>query len=75
MSVYFLDSSGIIKHRVAETGSSFGDALFDENADSVVFIARITAVEMISAITRRARGGSISIVEATESNAEIRQWV
>lgn len=65
MAVYFLDSSALVKRYISETGSVWVLGLFDPALNNEVFIAAITAVEIIAAITRRSRSGSISITDAT----------
>ncbi|MBD2360813.1 type II toxin-antitoxin system VapC family toxin [Anabaena minutissima FACHB-250] len=65
MSVYFLDSSALVKRYISETGSAWILGLFDPTLNNEVFIAAITAVEIIAAITRRSRAGSISLTDAT----------
>jgi predicted nucleic acid-binding protein len=65
MAIYFIDSSGLVKRYVSETGSAWVLGLFDPALNNEVFIAAITSVEIIAAITRRSRSGSISITDAT----------
>ncbi|ACC79175.1 type II toxin-antitoxin system VapC family toxin [Nostoc punctiforme] len=65
MAIYFIDSSALVKRYISETGSAWVLELFDPTLNNEVFIAAITSVEIIAAITRRSRGGSISITDAT----------
>lgn len=65
MAVYFLDSSAFVKRYISETGSAWVLGLFEPTLNNEVFIAAITGVEIIAAITRRSRSGSISITDAT----------
>ncbi len=65
MAVYFLDSSALVKRYVSEMGSTQVLEIFDLKLDNEVFIASIAGVEIIAAISRRVRGGSISSVDAT----------
>ncbi len=65
MAVYCLDSSALVKRYISETGSIWVLGLFDPALNNEVFIAAITGVEIIAAITRRSRNGSISITDAT----------
>ena len=64
MPVYFMDSSALVKRYISETGSTWVLGLFDPKLNNEVFIAAITSVEITAAITRRSRGGSISVVDA-----------
>ena len=59
MSFYFLDTSALIKHYVDEVGSSWLAATVFEPAGNMLLIARITVVEMRSALARRRREASI----------------
>ena len=60
MAVYFVDSSALVKRYVNETGSSWVLSLFDLASNHRILIATITAVEIIAAISRRERGGSLA---------------
>ncbi|MBK1988109.1 type II toxin-antitoxin system VapC family toxin [Sphaerospermopsis aphanizomenoides BCCUSP55] len=64
MTVYFFDSSALVKRYVAEIGSIWVESLFHPSLKNNVFIAAITAVEITAAISRRARGGNISPTDA-----------
>lgn len=64
MSVLFFDSSGLVKRHVNETGSQWVRTLTRVNAGHTLYIARITAVEITSAMTRRQRGGFLSAAQA-----------
>lgn len=80
MAEYFLDSSALVKRYVRETGSGWIHSLFtitrevprDVPQDHEIFVAGIAGVEMVSAITRRARGGSIAAADALTTCAQIR---
>lgn len=65
MAVYFVDSSALVKRYIGESGSAWVLSLFDPALNNDVLIAAITGVEIVAAITRRARGGSISAADAT----------
>lgn len=60
MSLYFLDSSALVKRYVTETGSDWIRALTAPAARNPVIIARITWVEVLSALARRRREASIT---------------
>jgi predicted nucleic acid-binding protein len=57
MAHYFLDSSGLVKHYVAETGSGWVQNLCTPG--NIVYISRITGAEVIAAIFRRLRVGDL----------------
>lgn len=64
MAVYFVDSSALVKRYISETGSTWVLSLFDPTLNNDILIAAITGVEIVAAITRRARSGSISAADA-----------
>src|SRR4051812_28266240 len=64
MAVYFFDTSALVKRLVREPGSAWMRSLAHAKAAHTLDIARITAVEVTSAITRRQRGGHLSPAQA-----------
>ena len=67
MSLYFLDSSALVKRYVTETGSGWIRALTDPAARNPLIIARITWIEVLSALARRQREGSIASSDVTRA--------
>lgn len=65
MAVYFLDSSAIIKAYVSEKGSTWVNNLVDPTNSNKIYLAHITSVEVVSAISRGARGHGISVSDAS----------
>ncbi len=59
MSAYYLDTSGIAKRYVFESGSQWIIQLFDSIPSKVLYTSRITHVEVVSAISRRRRARTI----------------
>ncbi|MEH2042453.1 type II toxin-antitoxin system VapC family toxin [Nostoc sp.] len=64
MAAYYLDSSALVKRYVSEIGSAWVLSLFEPRLKNDVLIAAITSVEIVAAITRRSRGGSIIATDA-----------
>ena len=64
MANYFLDTSALVKRHVKEAGSVWVRTLTGAKAGHTLYIARITAVEVVSAVTRRQRGGDLSASQA-----------
>ncbi|NHC33588.1 type II toxin-antitoxin system VapC family toxin [Scytonema millei] len=64
MAVHFLDSSALVKRYISEIGSAWILELFNPVFNNEVFVAAISGVEIVAAVTRRARGGSISATDA-----------
>jgi predicted nucleic acid-binding protein len=60
MAAFFCDASGIVKRYVQEIGTTWVQALADPAAGHVLFLARITRVEVTAAVTRRVRGGRLA---------------
>jgi predicted nucleic acid-binding protein len=67
VSVYFLDSSALVKRYVAETGSAWIQAITTPKARNKLIIARLTWVEVLSAFARRQREGSFAPADATKA--------
>lgn len=62
MPVYFLDSSALVKCYVAETGCVWTRSILDDETN-VVYVASLSRVETISALTRRLRRGDMTQAE------------
>lgn len=60
MPVYYLESSSLVKKYVAEIGTSWIIGLFRQNKPMPFYVARITHVEVLSALYRRKRIGSLT---------------
>ena len=60
MAAYFLDSSAAVKRYLRENGSLWVQGLFAAHPPNEFYAAATTGVEAVAAITRRARGGTIS---------------
>ncbi|MDR3639558.1 MAG: type II toxin-antitoxin system VapC family toxin [Isosphaeraceae bacterium] len=60
MAAYFFDTSAIVKRHIQEKGTSWVRALTGVGTPHQIFLARITAVEVCAAVTRRQRSGSLA---------------
>ena len=67
MSAYFFDTSALVKRFVLETGSGWTLNLLKPSHGHTIYISRIAAVEAVSALTRRARGGGLSGQQAQKA--------
>ncbi|MDB5356198.1 MAG: hypothetical protein JWN24_2651 [Phycisphaerales bacterium] len=65
MAIYFLDSSALVKRYVAEVGSAWVKDLFDPGIRNIIGAAVITGVEVVAAVARRQRGGSVQPIDAS----------
>ena len=73
MAVYFVETSALAKRSIAETGSLWLRALLDPSTGSSIDVVRVTAVEMIAAITRRERGRTLTPTDAAAARQAFRQ--
>jgi uncharacterized protein len=73
MTVYFLDSSALVKRYICETGTDWIASLFSPDLGNDCFVAAIAGVEIIAAITRLARSGSIKAADAALACAQFKQ--
>ena len=67
MPFYHFDASAIVKRYVDEVGSGWVRAVVDASAGNVISIADVTRAEVVSAITRRGREGTLDAEMAAES--------
>jgi hypothetical protein len=63
VAVYYVDSSALVKRYVAERGSAWITGLVDPAAANDIYIVRITTVEVVSALTRRAHRARSKVVD------------
>jgi uncharacterized protein len=73
VAIYFCDRSAIVKCYVQEQGSAWIVALLDAAAVHHLYLARITGVEVIAAMRRRARLGDIVATDVEAALAQFRQ--
>ena len=72
MTVCFLDSSALVKRYVAETGSAWITDLASTAAGNHLVIARAAWVEVLSALARRQREGSLESPEIQQTISAFR---
>jgi len=63
VTVYFCDSSALVKCYVQEPGSAWMLTLLDPTAGHHLYVASITGVEVIAAVARRVRRGDITTTD------------
>ena len=73
MAIYFLDTSAVIKRYVQEAGTAWVQALTQPGTPNSHFVARITWVETLSAVTRRENDGNISPPDAAIAIRDFQQ--
>jgi len=72
MATYFFDSSALAKRYVTETGTTWVQSLTDPATGNGVYVARITLVELVSAISRRKRNGDLTPAAAAAALSDLR---
>jgi predicted nucleic acid-binding protein len=70
---YFLDSSALVKRYVQETGTSWVRGITRRSPSTVIYIARITAVEVSCAIARRRKAKTLTPRRASSILQRFRQ--
>ena len=64
MASYYFDTSALAKRYLKENGSSWVSDVCDDSPNNLIFVSELTEIELISAISRRVRGGSLTVVAA-----------
>jgi uncharacterized protein len=72
VAIQFFDSSAIAKRYVNETGTAWVLSLVGPTAGNHNYVARITGVEVVSAVARQRRDGSLSAADAATVLAQFR---
>jgi predicted nucleic acid-binding protein len=72
VDVYYFDSSGLAKRYVQESGTAWVQGLTHPRAGNLIYVARITGVEVCAAIARRRRAGTVAPPDAAASLARFR---
>jgi predicted nucleic acid-binding protein len=72
MARLFLDSSALVKAYVQERGSAWVASLLTATPPNSLYISRLTGIEVVSAISRKARSGGLSTADAATGLAEFR---
>jgi len=60
VNAYFLDTSALVKRYIAEIGSNWVKVITNPGVSNDLAISQITWVEVLSALSRRQREGSLS---------------
>ncbi len=63
MSIFFADTSAIVKQYLQEVGSAWVRTWASRSSGNVVILSRLTAVEFVSALARRQRQGNLSTAD------------
>jgi predicted nucleic acid-binding protein len=71
--VYFVDTSALVKRYVREVGSTWLRATLDPGQGARVYLLRLTGVELIAALTRRERGGTLATADAAAARSSFQR--
>ena len=72
-TVYFVDSSALVKRYVLETGTAWVRGITRQTPSTVIYIAHITAVEVTSAVARLRKGRTLTSKKASSILHRFRQ--
>lgn len=72
MAAYVCDSSAVVKRYVRETGTAWILSHTDPGAGHAIYVASMTGVEVVSALTRQTRRGALSPTAAATALAQFR---
>lgn len=61
MTIYYLDTSALLKRYLSERGSEWVKTLAEPGTGNLILVSELTTVEFISALARRQREGSITL--------------
>ena len=67
MADFFFDTSALVKRFSRETGTAWVIDLIRPQSGNNLYLANITSVEVVSAITRRMRGGHLTTAAAKKA--------
>lgn len=71
MAILFLDSSAVVKHYVIEQGSNWVKSVLHPAGENQIHVSLLAGVEVLAAIARRRREGSL---DANAASAAIREF-
>ena len=71
MPALFCDASAIVKRYASETGSAWVIQMTEPASGNAIYLARITHVEVVSAITRRTGEGTLSASDGAAGIANL----
>ena len=72
-SSYFVDSSALVKRYVQETGTPWVRGITRHSPSTIIYLAHITAVEVMCAVARRRQGKTLTPPSASSILHRFRQ--
>ncbi len=73
MADYFCDSSGVVKRYALEAGTDWVRQICDPSQQNEIWVSIITGVEVVAAIWRKVREGSLSPLTAAKIVHEFKE--
>jgi uncharacterized protein len=73
LAAYFFDSSAIVKRYVTEVGTVWINGVTAAATGNKIYLVRLTLVEVVSAITRKARGTGMTAAAAAKAVSDFRR--
>ena len=70
MSVFYMDTSAIAKHYIAEVGSKWIQSLIDPISGHSIIVSELTLVEFVSVLARRQREKTMTANDAAQYEAQ-----
>lgn len=72
MAQYYLDSSALVKRYVAERGTAWISQMCETASGHTIYAVRVSGAEIIAALVRRSRAGSLSTLDAQTEAAQFK---
>jgi len=69
---YYLDSSALVKRYVAEAGTVWVQSLCAASAGHTIYTVRLSAVEIVAALFRRVRIGTLTASDAQAASTQLK---
>lgn len=73
VAAYFLDTSALVKRYIPEIGTAWMQSLTAQLSGNILLVARITSVELMSAIARRQREATLTPDQAQQLRILVQQ--
>ena len=73
MASYFFDRSALVKRYAIEVGTAWTIKIFRPPHSNRIYVARITSVEVVSALVRRGRAGNLNGKSGQRAMARFRR--
>jgi hypothetical protein len=72
MTHYYFDSSALVKRYVAEIGTAWVQSVCAPTAKHILYTVRVSGAEIVAALFRRARTGTLVLADAHTAAAQFK---